>query len=101
MATPPLNEQLYGLFYDVFKRVGIALNIDQLDSLRATTDKITKSIQDEIKDGMKKVATIAISEMKLLEERVGNGQKKIEETGDNKGTSDTIVSIGDDDRGTS
>ena len=80
MANHQLNETLFGLFYDVFKRTGIPLGMDQLDALRGVTDKITRALQEEIKDGMKKVAAITISEMKALEERL-SGQKNIKETG--------------------
>ena len=82
MASHPLNETLFGLFYDVFKRTGIPLGMDQLDALRVVTDKITAALQNEIKDGMKKVATIAITEMKALEERL-NGSKNTEEIRNN------------------
>jgi hypothetical protein len=82
MASHPLNETLFGLFYDVFKRTGIPLRMDQLDALRVVTDKITAALQNEIKDGMKKVATIAITEMKALEERL-NGSKNTEEIRNN------------------
>ena len=91
MATPPLNEKLYGLFYDIFKRAGIPINIDQLDALKAVTDKISITIQDEIKDGMKKVATIAITEMRELEARL-NGQKNNKEIGSGERSSDSGVS---------
>lgn len=80
MVSRPLNELLYGLFYDVFKRVGVPIGLEQMDNLRAVTDKITIAIQDEIKDGMKRVITVTLSEMKDLEERVKSGQKNTEET---------------------
>lgn len=81
MATPPLSERLYGLFYDVFRRTGVPITIDQMDALKKVTDNITTAIQDEIKEGMKKVAVIAITEMKALEKRVTgkDGQENVEE----------------------
>jgi hypothetical protein len=81
MATPQLSERLYGLFYDVFRRTGVPITIDQMDALKKVTDNITTAIQDEIKEGMKKVAVIAITEMKALEKRVTgkDGQENVEE----------------------
>ena len=66
MVSRPLNELLYGLFYDVFKRVGVPIGLEQMDNLRAVTDKITIAIQDGIKDGMKISLDGSKGEWKIL-----------------------------------
>lgn len=85
---PPLNELIYGLFYDVFKKAAhIPFSIDQLNSLRQTTDKICKVLQDEVKDKIKRLAAITVQEMKEMEARLTNkrltdGSQNTEETRD-------------------
>lgn len=48
--SKPLNEIIFGMFYDLAKVIGVNLNPDQNEKLRIKTDQLGKKFEQMIKD---------------------------------------------------
>lgn len=48
--SKPLNEIMFGMFYDLAKVIGVNLNPDQNEKLRIKTDQLGKKFEQMIKD---------------------------------------------------